>query len=542
MKVRVRLLLNTVSITLILLAVVLFFAHLFYTHDLKVNRNQLHLETAKFIISLVDERIGALDTARTHEPSTEAGAGEGDRQPSPAMSLYTEIVESVAEYFVPDRTTHVLVFHSVTGEVLYASSGRERFVSEEIQTGTDDQPEGELTLTDRSGYFVRYPDPPLTFYIYSLDRELFIYRNQLLYLLAGIVVLFTLFVFLNLRRVLVRWDGFLDHMSSSFSDVIQGKRNVPDRIDEIYVEEFGEFPRWYNSMLDRVTSVFKQFEDRLRSLFKQRDSLKKMIFLYKKYLPDEALVRMNEKDVDEVVSRRQDVTSLSIELVNFLEPLGELYPQIITDELNELHVFLKDEVVKGNGIINFSDGYHINIVYGVPQADERSFVHACTGAQKILEWIEERNSSERNLSGIKWDVKFGINHGTAITGIVGFSYIVIGEVIERSYRMLEFAKKFTVPLVTDSVDHLRSVRNVKYRKLDIVPIGRSSTMTIYEVFLKNYNMIDQAIRLYNHGLEMYFEEKYEMAVLEFKKVVSILEDDNPSKIFLRRCERAIKGK
>jgi hypothetical protein len=55
-------------------------------------------------------------------------------------------------------------------------------------------------------------------------------------------------------------------------------------------------------------------------------------------------------------------------------------------------------------------------------------------------------------------------------------------------------------------------------------------------------MIDQIIRLYNHGLEMYYDEKYEMAVLEFKKVISILENDNPSKIFLSRCERAIKGK
>jgi adenylate cyclase len=317
---------------------------------------------------------------------------------------------------------------------------------------------------------------------------------------------------------------------------------VPEKVAEDYTVEFGEFPKWYNSMLDRVASVFKQLEDRLRSLFKQRDNLKKMIFLYKKYIPDETLLHMNEKDVDEVVSRKQDVTSLDIELVGFLGPINELYPQVITDELNELHVFLKDEVVKSNGIINYSHGYRINLVYGVPHADTESFMQACAGARTILEWVEARNNSDRNLSGIKWNVKFGMTHGVALTGIVGLNYIVIGEVIERSARLLEFSKKFNVPLVTDSLDMLKAARRVKHRKLDIVTTGTPSTFPIFEVFIQKHDKIEQVIRLYNHGLDMYYDEKYEVAVLEFKKVVSILEEDNPSKIFLARCERAIKGK
>jgi class 3 adenylate cyclase len=295
-------------------------------------------------------------------------------------------------------------------------------------------------------------------------------------------------------------------------------------------------------MLERVAAMFKQLEDRLRSLFKQRDSLKKMIFLYKKYIPDETLQSMNEQDVDEIVSRKQDVTCLAIELVAFLEPINELYPQVITDELNDLHVFLKEEVVKSNGIINYSQGYRINIVYGVPHADEKSFRQACAGARKIFLWIDERNNSDRNLSGIKWNVKFGMTHGVGLTGIVGFNYMVIGDVIEQSARMLEFARKFDVPLVTDSSEMLKSIGKVKYRKLDIIPAGASSTLTIFEVFLQKHEMIDQAIKLFNHGIEMFYDEKYEVAVLDFKKVAAVLDEDNPSKIFLTRCDRAIKGR
>jgi adenylate cyclase len=342
--------------------------------------------------------------------------------------------------------------------------------------------------------------------------------------------------------MVMRWDGFLGHMGASFSDVIQGKKKWPEGISDKYGEEFGDFPTLYNGMLDRMASVFKQMEERLRSLFKQRDSLKKMIFLYKKYIPDEMLQRMNEKDVDDVVSRKQEVSCLNMELVSFLEPINELYPQVVTDELNDLHVFLKEEVVKKGGVINYSGGYRINIVYGVPKADDVSFNMACNGAQKIQQWIEERNNSDRNLSGVKWNVKFGLTHGVAITGIVGFDYMVIGDVIERSSKMLEFAKRFDVPLITDSQNMLKKSDTFKHRKLDIVTEGKSSTRSIFEVFLKKNDMIDQAIKLYNHALEMFYDEKYEVAVLEFKKVVTILDEDKPSRIFLSRCERAIKGR
>ncbi len=538
MRARVKLLLNTLSIILILLAALLFSIHRIYTHDLMEKQKQIHRDTARFMLSLVDERIRALRQAADEDDS----AGGQPKAPSSLESLYSEIATSVADYFDIEHRSLLLVYYTATGDILYTSSGRERTLFEELGTGTAEKPEGELTLSDRFGYYVQYPDPPLTFFVYAMNRELFMFRDWLLYLSTGLIVLFTLFVLLNLKRVARRWDDFLGHMSASFSDVIQGKRKWPKRVAEEYGEEFGEFPQWYNSMIERVASVVTQLEDRLRSLFKQRDSLKKMIFLYKKYIPDETLQRMNEKDVDEIVSRKQDVTSLDMELVAFLEPINELYPQVITDELNDLHVFLKDEVVRNSGIINYSHGYRINIVYGVPHADEKSFSQACAGARKILMWVEERNNSDRNRSGIKWNVKLGMTHGVALTGIVGFNYMVLGEVIERSARMLEFAKKFNVPLVTDSFDMLKSIRNVKYRKLDIVPAGTSSILTIFEVFLQKHEMIDQAIKLYNHGLEMFYDEKYEVAVLEFKKVAAILNDDKPSKIFLNRCGRAMKGR
>ena len=215
MRARVKLLLNTLSIILILLAALLFFIYIFYTLDLKEKQQQIHRNTARFMLSLVDERIRALRQAADEDDS----AGGQPEAPSSLETLYSEIVTSVADYLDIEQGRLLLVYYTATGEILYTSSGRERTLFEGLGPGTAEKPEGEITLSDRFGYYVQYPDPPLTFFVYAMKRELFMYRNQLLYLATGLIVLFTLFVLLNLKRVARRWDDFLGHMSASFSDV-----------------------------------------------------------------------------------------------------------------------------------------------------------------------------------------------------------------------------------------------------------------------------------------------------------------------------------
>jgi class 3 adenylate cyclase len=538
MKTRTKFFLNTVSLALILLSLILFFTYIFYSLDHKNRQLHIHRQTAKFILSLVDERVRVLHRGEGESTNEEKETALNSSEL--IGTAYLDIVESIIDYFDLDGNVHILVFGAGEGQILYPSASRERTVSQEVISKTAQLPEGELTEEDRFGYFVRYGSPELIFYVYTLNSDLFLYRNQLLYLLTILITLFTIFMILIQGRVLVRWSGFLRHMGSSFTGVIQGKRNIPEKVDDTYGDEFGEFPAQYNSVLERIGTILKQLEEKARSLFKERDNLKKMIYLYRKYIPDEALLNMDEKEVGEVVNRKQEVTCLCIELVNFLEPIEELYPQVVTGELNNFHIFLKEVVKEQNGIINFSHGYFVNIVYGVPHIDDASFNHACIGARRIVEWVDERNRSEKNLSGVKWDVKIGMAHGTAVTGVVGSSYVVIGNVIEKSMRMLYYAKKFDVPLVSNAQNKLETSEEFKYRILDVIKQGDRVESPIFEVFLKDHEMIEQAIKLYTHGLQMYNDRKYEMAVLDFKKVNDIFHGDSPARIFLKRSEKAIK--
>jgi hypothetical protein len=121
--------------------------------------------------------------------------------------------------------------------------------------------------------------------------------------------------------------------------------------------------------------------------------------------------------------------------------------------------------------------------------------------------------------------------------------VVIGEVVKNSMKMLEHAKYYGVALVTDSESEIKKFGKVKYRRLDLVDTGNDTLPEayVYEIFLQDDYRTDNAIKLYSHGLELFFEGKYDVALYDFKKVKNLLGEDNPSDIFLKRCDRLIRG-
>jgi adenylate cyclase len=321
------------------------------------------------------------------------------------------------------------------------------------------------------------------------------------------------------------------------------KQNVAVDITDRYGPEVEGLLEGYNKLITNSASFLKKLEGKLKKCLKQREKLKKVIILYRKYIDNKELLSLSESTISDIMSKRQNVASISLELVGFIEPIGELYPQVITEELSYLHSFLKRESSSNGGMINYSNGYTFNIVYGVPSFDENAFLNAIKGSKAAIDFVESRNSSGQYKSGVKWEMKIGLSYGPGVTGTIGDSYVVIGGVIDNSRKMLEHAKFYGVSLVSDSEAEIRRNSRVKYRKLDLVNTGHDTLPEayVYEIFLKEDHRTDNAIKLFNHGLEMFFEGRYDVALYDFKKVKKLLGEDNPSDIFLERCDRMIKG-
>ena len=519
--------LNKVSLTIIFACCMILLIHFFYTSDLEKRTQRLHREMGKFILTFVDERVRALGISSLDFSDEE---------------FFSDLIISISDYFDLEEVSGILVFDTMTGALIYPSGTIKRSAPQDIFSATGEGIEGEIRLEDRFGYFVKYSPLNMTLMVYTLKSDLFVVRNQLLVLAAVLIFLYALILLFMDLRIRRRFAVVLKVMKNCFERAFVKRGKLLESIEPQGESRIDDVVTSYNTMVMKAEKIFGQMENRIHTLFQQRENLKKIIALYKKYSQSEAVLKISEKNISDLESKRQKISSLSIELVNYLEPIDGLYPQVITNELSALYNFVKSQAVGVGGMINFSYGYFLNIVYGAPTADEQSFMKAIEGSQQILKWIEGRNSSEKNVSGVKWEAKMGLSHGTSVAGTVGDSYVGLGVAVEESMRMLGYAGQYGVTLVTNAEEQLNTLKDFKFRKLDVVQDATSEgRINIFEIFLQEPEQIENAVKLYYHGLDMFLEGKYDIAVFDFKKVNQIFDGDNPSLLFIKRCERLIKN-
>lgn len=537
MKTHLKTILNVTSVSLMLLSFLLFFIYVMYTADVRRRLLALQRGTAAFMMSHFDERIQAIRSVR--ETGAEGLTGGPDLE-----EVIRDVAQAVAGHHDgTEEDQHILVFDTAERTVIYPGGGQSG-VDPALFEETAEMLEGPVFMEERFGYFVRYTAAApfrIGLFVFTDLRDAFRMRNRLLYIVCGLTGLFTLLVVLVVLGVFGKWRRFIRALRESIVDVLNGRNPTPRKIEGAFDVELRDYLTLHNALSERLESSMGKSERTIEELTRQRDNLAKITHLYRKYIPEESLTKLDEQHVDDVASRRQYVASLSVELVNFVEPTGDLYPQIITNELSNFVTYVKSLAVKRGGVLNVSRGYRVNLVFGVPKAGPDDYHNALLAARDLSAWVEERNSSEMNVSGIPWNLRMGLSTGEAVTGIVGQDFMALGDVTERSGRMIGYARRYRVVLVSDDVSMIEPSDFV-YRKLDVLPgEGHDGRVTLFQVFIGQPPMIEQAVRLYQHGLEMFYEKRYEMAVLDFKKVLTILPDDGPSTIFMGRCEEEIKA-
>jgi class 3 adenylate cyclase len=557
MKAHIRTLLNLLSVTLVVTALVLFFVHLLYTSDVRERHLAGQKQTVMFVVSMLDERAGPL-SAETTRPGNGSESG-------PAPAVFSELAASIADYYDLNDRVRLTVFALQTekspeqdtagdirvGEPVYADTpgtildeGTLRSVREALQTRARQAPEGEINFEEGYGYFFTYPALDLGIVAWSRYDQVFATRNLVLYLLGGAFGLFAVFIFLIHLGLVRRWRWFRRTLEESISPVLEGLEPAPKQVDKSMDAESAGFLDLYNNLAERLQKTVRLREEKISRLVNQYNKLQRILLLHKKYLPQEALHRLNEDKLGDMASSRRTVVSITLELVDYLKPSQDLYPQTITNELQNFHTFLKNHASRDGGIINYTRGYKVNVVYGVHGDDEgkpSDMVGAAAGLfEKVQSWIEERNQSEMNVSGVHWLVQAGAARGKAVAGVVGDGYLVMGAPVEESERILEHAKRYQIPLVCTDQKALRQI-SYNHRKLDLVEL-EGQQVPLFEVFTRERPQLEQVVTLYEHGVYMFYEGRYEIAVQNFKKVMVLFENDVPSSIFLERCAEKLKKK
>ena len=182
-------------------------------------------------------------------------------------------------------------------------------------------------------------------------------------------------------------------------------------------------------------------------------------------------------------SDRRVVTVLFLDVSGFTALSEKLDPEQVTELINQFFTVLTEPIYRFGGVVDKYMGDAIMALFGAPVAHEDDpvrAVHAALEMQKAARAFSERQEKE---TGIRLQVRIGINTGLVVAGVVGSiqkrDYTVMGDSVNLAQRMEANARPGQI-LVTGETCR-QAAHAIEFLALAPISVkGKSEPVPVYE--------------------------------------------------------------
>lgn len=240
------------------------------------------------------------------------------------------------------------------------------------------------------------------------------------------------------------------------------------------------------------------------------------------------------------------LTVLFSDIRGFTSISEELPPEKVVSILNEYLTPMTDIVFKNNGLLNKYMGDAIMAIFGAPVYSDKHAIQACNTALDMIDELKKLNMKWSQEGKPTLAIGIGINTGFMHVGNMGsdvlFDYTVVGDSVNLASRLEGINKIYGTSIVI-SEDTYEIVKDYfSCRELDFVRVkGKVKPVRIYELLDRFGGEKPEWVQIFESALQLYREGKFAQALEFFKKVVTIKGDDQPSQLFLQRCNYLINS-
>jgi len=261
----------------------------------------------------------------------------------------------------------------------------------------------------------------------------------------------------------------------------------------------------------------------------------------------EALVENPEKL--SLGGERREMTAFFSDVQGFSTISESLTPDELVNLLNKYLTAMCDIISEHNGTIDKFEGDAIIAFWGAPlhQPDHAKLCcYACIDMQKKLEVLREEWMKE-GMPRIL--VRMGVNSGPMVVGNMGsqsrMDYTIMGDSVNLAAR-LEGANKFYKNFsMISEFTYKQAADFVDVRELDTIRVvGKNEPINVYDlVDRKNQTAGKKAdlIAIYNQGLELYKQRRYQEAIQMFESGLAVIANDGPTITYIDRCREFLKN-
>lgn len=249
--------------------------------------------------------------------------------------------------------------------------------------------------------------------------------------------------------------------------------------------------------------------------------------------PDHLVLGGEEREITAFFSDVQGFTSIS----------EKLTPHELVELLNEFLTEMTDIILRHEGTVDKFEGDAIIAFFGAPNELEnqaRTACLTCVDMQRRLSELRRKWSEEQKPELM---MRIGLCTGPAVVGNMGsrnrMDYTMMGDTVNTAARLEGVNKIYGIYTLVCEATFKKASQEVWGREIDAINVvGKAEPVTVYQVLGRSEDIDEEMLSMtdcYAKGLRLYRQQKWDVAIAQFKAALKIRPDDGPSKTMLARC-------
>lgn len=253
-------------------------------------------------------------------------------------------------------------------------------------------------------------------------------------------------------------------------------------------------------------------------------------------------------DMINLGGEKRNITIFFSDIRGFTTISEKLEPEELVHLLNDYLTEMTSIIIKDQGLVDKYMGDAIMAFWGAPLDQSNHAEMACLSSLEMIDRLKELKNKWKKEGIPLLDIGIGINSGDAIVGNMGsstrFDYTAMGDNVNLASRMEGLNKIYGTNIIITEKTQKIIKDKFETRKLDAVRVkGKIKPIMIYELLSHKDKLSkkqSEFIKLYEEGLDLYFQKKWKQAINFFQSASKIIKDE-ASNIFIKRCKEFQKN-
>jgi adenylate cyclase len=361
-----------------------------------------------------------------------------------------------------------------------------------------------------------------------------IFRSSLVILAAACAL--AVLLLLLLARYLTRP---LELVSQAMRRITESS-DLSERVPVEYMDEIGQLSHTFNMMLGELDRAYESIKSYAFDAAVAKKKETKIRNIFQLYVPKDVIEEYFQNPESMLVGSNRLVSILFSDIRSFTTISEKMDPDDLVNSLNRYFALMVDRLMERGGVVDKYIGDAIMAIFGAPTKHKDDALRSVLAGLEMTKSLEDFNREQLRRGKPEFKIGVGINYGVVTVGNIGcekkMNYTVIGDPVNLASRLEGATKVYRQPLLMSQAVRDRVKDKVQCRQVDKIAVkGKSEGVCVFTARAALSPEEAGAWPIHEEAIARYYRREFASAAEGFREVLSVLSDDEPASIFLKRA-------